>query len=126
MNRVSFMKVKKLICLILAVLLVFSASSMNIVAFAGSGYPDGVTEKQAQNAVTGTEQLVSYILKNYLKTDLKTLIEPMIYSDVNSYVEEYVNYYKDDVLFNNATIWFRGSDFVEQDFVLNDKLFIFV
>ncbi len=75
------MKVKKLICLMLAVLLAFSASSMNIVAFAGSGYPDGVTEKQAQNAVTGTENLVSYILKNYLKTDLKTVIEPMIYSD---------------------------------------------
>lgn len=75
------MKLKKFICLVLAVLLAFSASSMNIVAFAGSGYPDGVTEKQAQNAVTGTEQLVSYILKNYLKTDLKTLIEPMIYSD---------------------------------------------
>ena len=36
----------------------------------------------------------------------------------------YVNYYKDDALFNSATIWFRGSDFVEQDFVLNDKLFI--
>ena len=75
------MKLKKFICLVLAVLLAFSASSMNIVAFAGSGYPDGVTEKQAQNAVTGTEQLVSYILKNYLKTDMKTLIEPMIYSD---------------------------------------------
>ena len=57
------MKFKKLICLILAVLLAFSASSMNIVAFAGSGYPDGVTEKQAQNAVTGTESLVAYILK---------------------------------------------------------------
>ena len=81
MNRVIIMKVKKLICLMLAVLLAFSASSMNIVAFAGSGYPDGVTEKQAQNAVTGTENLVSYILKNYLKTDLKTVIEPMIYSD---------------------------------------------
>ena len=81
MNRVSIMKVKKLICLILAVLLAFSASSMNIVAFAGSGYPDGVTEKQAQNAVIGTENLVSYILQNYLKTDLKTLIEPMIYND---------------------------------------------
>lgn len=36
----------------------------------------------------------------------------------------YVNYYKDDVLFNNSIIWFRGSDFVGQDFVLNDKLFI--
>ena len=75
------MKFKKLICLILAVLLAFSASSMNIVAFAGASYPDGVTEKQAQNAVTGTESLVAYILKNHLKTDLKTLIEPMIYSD---------------------------------------------
>ena len=75
------MKFKKLICLILAVLLAFSASSMNVVAFAGASYPDGVTEKQAQNAVTGTESLVAYILKNHLKTDLKTLIEPMIYSD---------------------------------------------
>lgn len=75
------MKFKKLICLILAVLLAFSASSMNIVAFAGASYPDGVTEKQAQNAVAGTEKLVAYILKNHLKTDLKTLIEPMIYSD---------------------------------------------
>lgn len=75
------MKFKKLICLILAVLLAFSASSMNVVAFAGASYPDGVTEKQAQNAVTGTEKLVAYILKNHLKTDLKTLIEPMIYSD---------------------------------------------
>ena len=75
------MKFTKLICLILAVLLAFSASSMNVVAFAGASYPDGVTEKQAQNAVTGTESLVAYILKNHLKTDLKTLIEPMIYSD---------------------------------------------
>ena len=75
------MKFKKLICLILAVLLAFSASSMNVVAFAGASYPDGVTEKQAQNAVAGTEKLVAYILKNHLKTDLKTLIEPMIYSD---------------------------------------------
>lgn len=36
----------------------------------------------------------------------------------------YVNYYKDNVLFNNAVIWFRGSDFVGKDFVLNDKLFV--
>ena len=81
MNRVMLMKFKKLICLMLAVLLAFSASSMNVVAFAGASYPDGVTEKQAQNAVKGTENLVSFILKNHLKTDLKTLIEPMIYSD---------------------------------------------
>lgn len=65
----------------LAVILAFSATSFNIVGFAGASYPDGITEKQAQNAVVGTENLVSYILKNYLKTDLKTVIEPMIYSD---------------------------------------------
>ena len=75
------MKIKKIVCLLLAVLLAFSASSVNMIAFASASYPDGVTEEQAQNAVTGTEKLVSYILKNYLKTDLKALIEPMIYSD---------------------------------------------
>ena len=75
------MKFKKLICVILAVMLTLSATSLNIVGFAGASYPDGITEKQAENAVIGTEKLVSYILKDYVKTDLKTIIEPMIYND---------------------------------------------
>lgn len=36
----------------------------------------------------------------------------------------YVNYYKDTTLFNSSIIWFRGSDFVDQEFILNEKLFI--
>ena len=36
----------------------------------------------------------------------------------------YVNYYKDETLFNTATIWFRGSDFVNQTFNLYEKLFV--
>lgn len=75
------MKFKKLICVILAVMLTLSATSLNMVGFAGASYPDGITEKQAENAVIGTEKLVSYILKDYVKTDLKTIIEPMIYND---------------------------------------------
>ncbi len=76
------MKFKKLICLIIAVILTLSATSVNMIAFAaGASYPDGITEKQAENAVIGTENLLSYILKNYMRTDMKSLIEPMIYSD---------------------------------------------
>ena len=76
------MKFKKLICFTLAIILCFFATSANVVAFAAApSYPDGVTQKQAANAVAGTESLVSYIVKNYLKTDLKHLIEPAIYSD---------------------------------------------
>ena len=35
----------------------------------------------------------------------------------------YVNYYKDGVLFNNATIYFRGNDF-EEEWDLYEKLFV--
>ena len=76
------MKFKKLICFTLAIILAFFATSSNIVVFAaGASYPDGVTEKQAENAFSGTEELLSYILKNYLKLDLEALLEPMLYSD---------------------------------------------
>ena len=70
------MKFKKLICLIIAVILTLSATSVNMIAFAaGASYPDGITEKQAENAVSGTENLLSFILKDYMKTDMKSLIE---------------------------------------------------
>lgn len=36
----------------------------------------------------------------------------------------YVNYYRDNVLFNTATIYFRGSDFVDQEFNVYDKFFV--
>ena len=35
----------------------------------------------------------------------------------------YVNYYKDNVLFNSTTIWFRGDEF-EEEWDLHDKLFV--
>lgn len=76
------MRFKKLICLIIAVIITLSATSVNMVAFAAdASYPEGVTEKQAENALAGTENLLSYILKNYMKTNVKSLIEPMIYND---------------------------------------------
>ncbi len=76
------MKMKKILCFLLAVIMTFFATSSNVVAFAAApSYPDGVTEAQAGNALIGTEELLSYILKNYLKTDLKALLEPMIYND---------------------------------------------
>ena len=76
------MKCKKIVCLLIAVILTLSATSVNMIAFAAdASYPEGVTEKQAANAVTGTENLLSYILKDYMNTDMKALIEPMIYSD---------------------------------------------
>lgn len=36
----------------------------------------------------------------------------------------YVNYYKDETLFNTATIWFRGSDFVDTEFNPYEKFFV--
>lgn len=77
------MRFKKFISLILAVILALSATSVNVIGFAGNvSYPDGVTQQQAENALVGTENLVQYILNNYLKTDLRTIIEPMIYNDM--------------------------------------------
>lgn len=76
------MKMKKVICFILAVIMTFFATSSSVVAFAAApAYPEGVTETETNNALIGTEELLSYILKNYLKTDLKTVLEPMIYND---------------------------------------------
>lgn len=76
------MKIKKILCFLLAVILTFFATSSNVVVFAAApSYPEGVTETEVNNALIGTENLLSYILKNYLKTDLKTLLEPMIYND---------------------------------------------
>ncbi len=76
------MKFKKIICFLLAVIMTFFATSSNVVAFAAApSYPEGVTEAEVNNALIGTEKLLSYILGNYLKTDLKTLLEPMIYND---------------------------------------------
>jgi hypothetical protein len=76
------MKMKKILCFLLAVIMTFFATSSSVVAFAAApSYPDGVTETEANNALIGTEELLSYILKSYLKTDLKTVLEPMIYND---------------------------------------------
>lgn len=76
------MKMKKVICFLLAVIMTFFATSSSVVAFAAApAYPEGVTETETNNALIGTEELLSYILKNYLKTDLKTVLEPMIYND---------------------------------------------
>lgn len=36
----------------------------------------------------------------------------------------YVNYYKDETLFNTATIWFRGNDFIDQEFNPYEKFFV--
>lgn len=36
----------------------------------------------------------------------------------------YVNYYRDKTLFNTATIWFRGSDFVGTEFNPYEKFFV--
>ena len=36
----------------------------------------------------------------------------------------YVNYYKGDVLFQTNTIWFRASDFVDQEWNLYEKFFV--
>ena len=36
----------------------------------------------------------------------------------------YVNYYKDETLFNTATVWFRGSDFVDKEFNPYEKFFV--
>ena len=76
------MKMKKVICFLLTVIMTFFATSSSVVAFAAApAYPEGVTETETNNALIGTEELLSYILKNYLKTDLKTVLEPMIYND---------------------------------------------
>lgn len=76
------MKMKKVICFLLAVIMTFFATSSSVVAFAAApAYPEGVTETETNIALIDTEELLSYILKNYLKTDLKTVLEPMIYND---------------------------------------------
>lgn len=36
----------------------------------------------------------------------------------------YVSYYQGDTLFNTSTIWFRGSDFIDNGFILKDKFFV--
>ncbi len=73
------MNLKKIISIILSVVLMLSATSFNTVVFAVS-LPTGVTESEAQKAVSGTEKLLASLLKSN-KINIKDLIEPMIYSD---------------------------------------------
>lgn len=79
------MKLKKTLCLILAVLLALFGSSFSTVALAANGdYPEGVTKELADNAVVGTEKLVAYLVTDLMGVSLKQLIDPMIYSDATA------------------------------------------
>ncbi len=78
---------------ILLSLLVAVSSFSSVAAASSTGYPQGVTEEQALNAVNGTEKLLKYLLPTFLQTDLKALIGNTVYTDktlsdllVNTYI----------------------------------------
>ncbi len=68
---------KKSICVILCLLL--SIASLSSVAVAA--YPAGVSQKEALNAVEGTDKLVDFIVPMLMGQDLNGAINTMLYSD---------------------------------------------
>ncbi len=71
---------KKTLVIMLSLLVAVSSFS-GVAAASSTGYPQGVTEEQALNAVNGTEKILKYLLASLLKTDIKTLISSTLYTD---------------------------------------------
>lgn len=69
---------KKLTAVFLAAVLIIP--SLSCAAFAFS-YPEGVTEKKAENAVTATDRLINAACKTYYDKPLKSILMPLVYSD---------------------------------------------
>lgn len=70
--------IKKVTACILAAVL--SVVPLMCTVAASSGYPDGVTEKKAKDAVECTDRLVSAVCKTYMNTSLKNMLAPLIYN----------------------------------------------
>lgn len=70
---------KKSICFILSLLLMFS--SVASVVAASSSYPDGVTAEQAENALDGTDKLISNAVPALTGQSLQTLVTSGLYTD---------------------------------------------
>ncbi len=92
---------KKTLVIMLSLLAAVSSVS-GVAAASLTGYPQGVTEEQALNAVNGTEKLLKYLLPSFLKTDLKTLISNSVYTDKTL----------SDLLVNTYTSLEQNSDMV--------------
>ncbi len=83
---------KKALSIVLS-LLVLVSSVLGVAAASSVSYPQEVTEKEALNAVNGTERLLKYILPSFSGGDLKALINNTLYTDemlsdllVNTYI----------------------------------------
>lgn len=69
---------KKLTAVFLAAVLILPSLSAVACAFS---YPEGVSEKKAQNAVTATDRLLGAVCDVYYGKSIKELLLPMLYSD---------------------------------------------
>ncbi len=69
---------RRLTCLLLTVILLAITA---MPAFAAVTYPEGITKEQAYQAISKTDTVISYILRETQNTTLRALAEPMIYSD---------------------------------------------
>lgn len=77
-NREMVMKkyLKKSICIFLCLLISFSSLSSVAVA----AYPNGVTQKEALNAVEGTDKLLSFVVPMLTGQDLSGTVKGMLYN----------------------------------------------
>ncbi len=71
---------RKSLCLIMCLTLVLS-SVASVVATAASSYPDGITQEQAGNAVTGTDKLIANAVPALTGQSLQSLITSGLYTD---------------------------------------------
>ncbi len=82
---------KKALSILLSLIIIIS--SVSAVGAASVGYPAGVTEKQALNAISGTDKILSFLLPAFSGGDLKGIIANTLYTDktlsdmlINTYV----------------------------------------
>lgn len=71
--------IKKILCISLCVLVTIS-SGLSVVANAYA-YPDGITQEQVLNAITGTDKLIKNIMPVLGGKDLQTTVKDALYSD---------------------------------------------
>lgn len=74
-------KIKKFICSIMCVLVIFSSVSVVAVAEYTADYPQGVTAEEALNAVNGTDKLLNNIVPALTGKTLSEGVTPALYSD---------------------------------------------
>lgn len=72
---------KRAVCSILCLLVAFSSLISTVAAGYTTDYPQGVTAKEALNAVQGTDKLLNYVVPALTGDTLSQTVKPMIYSD---------------------------------------------